>query len=235
MRISTVLFDLDGTLLPMDMEKFSKAYFSGLISCLQPFGIEADELYAAFQGGINAMVKNNGGETNETVFWSYFRERFGDKVREMLPAVNCWYREDFEKIRSSCGFNPLAAKAVARCKAAGLRTVLATNPFFPRIATEARTRWAGLEPKDFELITTYENSCFCKPRPEYYREVLQKLGCSAEECLMVGNDTLEDTAAEQLGISVFLITDCLIDRKNAPLSSWDHGDFNKLIEKIEQL
>ena len=107
MRISTVLFDLDGTLLPMDMDTFSKAYFSGLISCLRPFGIEADELYAAFQGGINAMVKNNGGETNETVFWSYFRERFGDKVRDMLPAVNRWYREDFEKIRSSCGGCPL--------------------------------------------------------------------------------------------------------------------------------
>ena len=62
--------------------------------------------------------------------------------------------------------------------------VLATNSIFPRIATENRIRWAGLEPDDFALITTYENSTYCKPNPAYYREVLGKLGLEAEECLV---------------------------------------------------
>ena len=43
-------------------------------------------------------------------------------------------------------------------KELGLRAVLATNPIFPAVATRSRIRWAGLEPEDFELCTTYENS-----------------------------------------------------------------------------
>ena len=36
-------------------------------------------------------------------------------------------------------------------KEKGLRTVLATNPIFPNVATVARTRWAGLSVDDFDL------------------------------------------------------------------------------------
>ena len=42
----------------------------------------------------------------------------------------------------------------------GLRVALATNPIFPEAAIKSRIRWAGLEPEDFELYTTYENIGF---------------------------------------------------------------------------
>ena len=91
--------------------------------------------------------------------------------------------------------------------------MLATNPFFPAIATHKRVRWAGLEPEEFAFITTYENSSYCKPNLEYFRQLLDALGLQPEECVMVGNDALEDTAAAQLGIPVFLLTDCLLNKK----------------------
>ena len=38
--IKTILFDLDGTLLPMDQDAFTKAYFKSLSEYLLPFGYE---------------------------------------------------------------------------------------------------------------------------------------------------------------------------------------------------
>ena len=113
--------------------------------------------------------------------------------------------------------------------------VLATNPIFPRIATENRIRWAGLGPDDFALITTYENSTYCKPNPAYYREILEKLGRKAEECLMVGNDVVEDGAAQRLGIPVFFLTPCLINPQGKDISAIPHGGFDELAAYLGQL
>ena len=135
---------------------------------------------------------------------------------------------EFQGARVSCGFAPQAAGLVKKLKAAGYRVLLATNPIFPAIATENRIRWAGLEPEDFELYTTYENACHCKPNPDYYRDILDSMALASSECLMVGNDATEDTAAEQTGMQVFLLTDCLINKENKDLSQWPHGGFEEL-------
>ena len=92
-----------------------------------------------------------------------------------------------------------------------------------------RIRWAGLEPEDFELVTTYEDSPYCKPNPDYYRYVLARLGASPEESLMTGNDLGEDVRAAGLaGIRGFLLTDCLINRENEDISALPHGGFDEL-------
>lgn len=111
---------------------------------------------------------------------------------------------------------------------------LATNPIFPEIATMQRIDWAGLDPKDFDLITTYENSYSCKPNPTYYKEVLTKLGVTEDEykdCLMIGNDVDEDVvAARQIGMQTYLITDCMINKHNVDISDIPHGSFEDLVE-----
>ena len=113
--------------------------------------------------------------------------------------------------------------------------VLATNPIFPAIATEHRMRWAGLSPDDFVHYTTYENSRFCKPNLAYYTEITDRLGVSPEECLMVGNDVGDDMVTENLGMKVFLLTDCLINKENVDLSAYPHGGFAELSAFIEDL
>ena len=120
-------------------------------------------------------------------------------------------------------------------KACGLRTALATNPIFPAMATERRIAWAGLSTSDFELYTTYENSRFCKPNPDYYLDVMQSLGVCPEECLMVGNDVAEDMIAQTLGCRVFLLTDCLINPKGADISVYPNGSYDDLIAFIQNL
>ncbi len=235
MKITTVLFDLDGTLLPMDQNLFIKAYFGGLARRLAPHGYEPQKLIDSIWQGTAAMVKNDGTTTNEERFWQGFEAAYGKPARQDEEHFAAFYREDFDKAQSSCGYTPAAREVIDTVHACGLRTALATNPIFPAMATERRIAWAGLSTSDFELYTTYENSRFCKPNLEYYRDVMQKMGVCPEECLMVGNDVAEDMIAEQLGSRVFLLTDCLLNSKGADISAYPQGGFTELIDFIKNL
>lgn len=233
MKITTVLFDLDGTLLPMDQNVFVKAYFGGIAKKLAPHGYEPQKLIDTIWAGTAAMVKNDGRENNETVFWRTFAGIFGvERARRDYPLFEEFYRECFDEVSKSCGYNPAARRIIDLLAQNGIRRVLATNPIFPSIATEKRMAWAGLSPKDFEFFTTYENSCHCKPNLDYYRDILKEIGCRPEECLMVGNDVGEDMIAEKLGMQVFLLTDCLINKNGEDLDAYPHGDFSALAEYL---
>ena len=146
-----------------------------------------------------------------------------------------FYQREFQKARNSCGFQPAAAPAVREIRSLGYRVILATNPLFPAVATQSRIRWAGLEPEDFECITTYENARFCKPNPDYYREILGKLSLDPGDCLMVGNDVDEDMVAETLGMKAFLLTDCLINRNGKDISRYPSGGFPELLQYVRSL
>ena len=235
MKITTVLFDLDGTLLPMDQNVFIKAYFGGLARRLAPHGYDPQKLIDSIWQGTAAMVKNNGDVTNEERFWQGFEAAYGKPARQDEEHFAAFYREDFDKVRTSCGYTPAAREIVDTAKSCGLRVALATNPIFPAMATERRIAWAGLTPSDFELVTTYENSRHCKPNPDYYRDVMQTLGVKPEECLMVGNDVGEDMIAETLGARVFLLTDNLINSKNVDISVYPNGSYADLINFIKNL
>ena len=235
MKITTVLFDLDGTLLPMDQEAFVKAYIGALVKAITPFGCDSKALANAIMAGTVAMVKNTGEQTNEDIFWQFLVNACGPSVKQDMSIYDEFYRNDFQKVRTVCGFAPEARLVIDHVKELGLRPVLATNPLFPTLATESRIRWAGLDPKEFALYTTYETSHYCKPNPAYYREVLDQLHADPSECLMVGNDVGEDMIAEQLGMRVFLLTDCIINRKNEDISRFPHGGFADLLSYLNRL
>ena len=235
MSIKAVLFDLDGTLLPMDQDTFIKAYLGGMAKKLAPHGYNPDELVKAVYAGMKAMTMNNGSNTNEVAFWNAFTSILGDEVRNDMPIFNEFYRNEFQEVKNICGFLPEAATTVRKLKEMGYRVALATTPMFPSIATESRIRWAGLEPEDFEIFTTYEDYHFCKPSLNYYKEVIEKLGVKAEECLMVGNDVGEDMITETLGMKVFLMPADLINKVGKDITQYPQGDFEDLLAYIKTL
>lgn len=227
-NITTVMFDLDGTLLPMELENFTNTYFALLAQKAAPYGYDPKSLTAAVWKGTKAMIANDGSMSNDARFWQVFAGVLGERVLEMRPVFDSFYANEFHGARSAVWENPLAKKAVEGLRAQGCQVILATNPLFPAVGVATRLSWLGLDLEDFALVTTYENSSYCKPNPAYFVQILEKLGRRGEECLMVGNDTEEDVlAAQKAGVEAYLVTDCLNGKDEGvePAGRGSFGDF----------
>ena len=233
MKFDAILFDLDGTLLPMDYDEFTAGYFGLLARAVAPLGYTKDSLISAMWKGVAAMMKNDGTMPNADRFWQVFASMIGEHIYADIPKFDDFYRHSFHNAKAFTQPTPSAAKAVALARECSEKVVLATNPLFPRVAVEARLEWAGISPDSFELITDYENSSFCKPNPAYFIEILDKIGADPKKCLMIGNNADEDIAAAQAaGISTFLITDCLIASGEIP--STPKGSFEELFAFLSE-
>ena len=235
-KITTVLFDLDGTLIRMDQDRFIELYFKSILGKLASLGYDAALMYKALEESVRATIRNDGSMLNEERFWSTFSEYapgVRDAVKEILDE---YYAKDFMLVikESCCGFER-AKEIVELAKKCGKRCILATNPLFPMVATVNRMALSGLAPDDFEYVTAYENSSACKPNPTYFTELLGKLGISPDECVMIGNDTRDDFSASAIGIPVFFLTECLINNTGMDISCHPHGSFDDLKAYIESL
>lgn len=231
----TILFDLDGTLLPMDQDHFTKVYLTELGKKGASLGYDPKELVGIVMAGLEVMVANDGTMTNEERFWELFIAKFGGDVKAHTVAFEDFYRNEFKQVAKATQPTALARRYVDILKKKGYQLVLATNPIFPQIATYERMRWAGLKPDDFSLVTTYENSSYAKPNPNYYQEILQAIAAEPENCLMIGNDAYEDVSATKLGIDVYLVTDDLINSQAADISSYRQGTRADLLAYLQQL
>lgn len=233
--MKTFLFDLDGTLLPMDQEVFIKKYFSEIAKVCAPLGYEAKALMNTIWEGTLSMISNDGTTTNRQRFWDTFARLFGEHARKSEKHFDKFYENEFNNVKVTTSPTPLAGECVRILKEKGYRLILATNPIFPKAATLSRVRWAGLNPEDFELITTYENSTYCKPSLDYYKEILEKSNVQASECIMVGNDVKEDMCVSQLGMDTFLLKDYIINEKQEDISKYRQGFMKDLYEFLDDL
>ena len=234
MTYQAILFDLDGTLLPMDLDQFTEGYFHLLAQTAAPYGYREETLVPALWKGVGAMGKNQGNRSNCEAFWETFAQVLGPQVYDHIPIFDAFYATEFQKARSFTGPNPRASQAVALARRKAERVILATNPLFPPAGVRIRLSWVGLRPEDFDWVTDYENSSACKPNPAYYWEILNRMHLEPSCCLMVGNDVQEDVeAAGAAGLETFLVTDCLINRGGMPGCA--QGDFTALLQFLEEL
>ena len=237
MSIRHMLFDLDGTLLPMVQDEFVKFYMPLLAKSYIQAGIKVDpkEFTGAVWKGYEAMVKNDGTRTNREAFWSYMEDILPTTTEESEALAVRFYEGDFNQAIRSTSPSPLSNQIVKTAKERGLHIYLATNPVFPRCATLNRIRWAGMDAEDFELITTYEDNSYCKPNVEYFRTVLVELKLDPAECIMVGNDVEEDLVIRQLGVRTYLVTDTMENKKNLPIHTDYKGSMEDLLEFVRTM
>ena len=233
--MKAILFDLDGSLLPMDQDGFVGHYFKLLGEMMSALGYDPKASVKAVIAGTKAMSVNDGSKTNEEAFWEVFGGLLGEGVRACEPDFDRFYRTEFEKTRAFASPTPLAKEIISVVKAKGYRTALATNPIFPRVATLARLRWAGLSEQDFELISTYEGFRFSKPNPGYYGQVLDIMGLMPMDCLMAGNDIGDDAVALDMGMDFFLLTDCLINRDGRDITPFEKGTLQEFLHFAKNL
>ncbi len=231
-----VLFDLDGTLLPMDNEYFIQVYFKLLCKKMAAYGYDPDRLVQTVWRGTKAMMKNDGKVTNEELFWQIFLEEYGEKGKQDRTIVDGFYTNEFHQAVQATDPNPeLAKKAIREAKEHFDYVVLATSPVFPAAGVATRLSWIDLKLSDFDYVTTYENSCYVKPNPAYFQNILQQLDVSAENCLMIGNDVSDDILpALQLGFSVYWLDDYKINKTGQDMDC-PHGNYLEMIDFLSTI
>ncbi len=231
--MNTILFDLDGTLLPMDLEEFEHDYFKRVCGAFPE--ILPDSMIKAIWTGVKAIVKNNGSMSNREAFAAAFSSLGIMDFYENEERFLQFYRTDFQECVKACRVTDLSRRIIHILKEKGYKLVIATNPIFPQIATYSRLKWLGLDADDFLLVTTYENSSHAKPNPEYYSEICDKLSLNPADCVMIGNDTAEDGSAAAAGMDVIIVSDCLINKGNLPLDNYTVITLEGLIEWASRL
>ena len=235
-KITTILFDLDGTLIRMDQDEFIRLYFVSILDKIGRLGFDVAVVRNALEAAVVATLRNDSGLSNEQRFWQVFDEASSGLADQLRSQIDSYYSNEFNTVvEQSCEAYPRAREVLLAAKRKGMRIILATNPLFPMVATHARIRFGGMSPEDFEYITAYENSSYCKPNPAYFTELLSKLDISPEECVMIGNDTRDDFSALALGIPVFVLTECLINKCCVDLNEYPHGGFDELLSYIKSL
>ncbi len=192
--LKAILFDLDDTLLGNSMDTFIPAYFQALTRYVAEW-VPPEQLISELLRCTRAMEANDGtGPTNEERFAAAFFPALGYDPDELRPVFDQFYVEEFPKLRGLTRTRPEARPLVEWAFERGLQVAIATNPLFPRSPIEQRLAWAGVPVTEFDyaLVTCYENMHATKAHPAYYREILDRLGRRAGECLMVGDDWERD-------------------------------------------
>ncbi len=226
---TTILFDLDGTLLPLDMDDFIKKYFKLLTEEFSDLGA-APEFIEILMASTRDMIENDGGKTNKDIFeLSFFNRLSVENKKEILRRFDDFYRHKFPLLERKFEFDYSAADLIELLKEKNYKLVLATNAIFPREAIIERVKWAQVNPDVFSFISSYENMHFAKPNINFYKEILEKIEEDPEDCIMIGNDVEEDMIAGKLGMTTFLVEDYKIERTNSCQPDW-RGSFSELIK-----
>jgi HAD superfamily hydrolase (TIGR01549 family) len=234
MLIRSILFDLDGTLLDNTMDTFLPKYLEALVPRMAHL-IPPHRFVEQLMSSTRVMTENTDlTRTNRRVFMEDFFPKVGHPPEVLMPIFEDFYAHDFGRLRVYARTKPEARMIMEEVFAQDYKVVIATSPVFPLTAIEQRLEWAGVRDFDYALITSYENMHASKPHLAYYREILDKIDCPAEECLMVGNSFEDDIApAMKLGIRCFWVVDTRPDvTKRTLRADWQGtlADFGRLIE-----
>ncbi|MBN2604246.1 MAG: HAD hydrolase-like protein [Bacilli bacterium] len=232
--INTILFDLDGTVLPMDFDQFMRQYFINLGIHFKD-KIDPNLLVQYVRECSDLMIGNDTGNTNEEVFMAAFEKRIGHDITEYKEMFSMYYDTLFQRVQATTYPSKEMIESVKILQEKGYTIVLATNPLFPMKANHHRVRWAGLTPEDFSYISAFEMNHYCKPNAMYFEEVLQTIQKKPEECMMIGNDVVDDLGAMKLGIKTYIITDCIVNRNNIDYHSDYKGNYQDFLQFVKAL
>jgi FMN phosphatase YigB (HAD superfamily) len=228
--VRAILFDLDGTLLDLDLGSFLRGYFHALGEAVERHYSGVDVLGRVLES-TEAMQEPHPGLTNREVFHRDFERRTGIDLdlAENSVVFEDFYRDVFPGLGKAFGPAKGARRAVEAALERGLRVVVATQPIFPRAAIEHRLAWAGLSDLGLDTLTTYEIMHSCKPHAPYFREAAALVDCEPVDCVMVGDDRALDMPAADVGMRTFYV-----GADAATHADW-HGDLDGFADLLPRL
>jgi FMN phosphatase YigB (HAD superfamily) len=205
-----VLFDLDGTLLDIDIDRFLEDYFGALgpvVAHVIGTPSDAPAGLRAVLDATSAMMAAHPDLTNRQVFNAHFRDATGvdlDLDEFALPFER-FYAHVFPTLRKGLGPRDGAREALLTAAGLGMQVAIATNPIFPADAIRERMRWANVADVPVDAVTTYEVMHATKPHPAYFSETAAMLDVDPRDCLMVGDDRVLDMGAADIGMRTFYV------------------------------
>jgi len=130
--ISTLLFDLDDTLLGNDMGTFLPAYFQRLTQYLAAdLDGQTTRFLAELLNGTRAMIASTDpARTLSAVFADHFYPAMGWEPEAWTPRWEDFYRTGFAELRRLTTSRPAARAVMEWAFAQGYEVVIATSPLF---------------------------------------------------------------------------------------------------------
>ena len=229
-HIRAVLFDLDGTLLQVEMAEFIPRYIAGLAENFSDL-VSAKKFKKSLLNGIRELITGAAnGATNEERLMTTLERDLSISARDFHQRLGSFREQGVEFLADLVTDIPAGRAAVEHCQTQNQTLVLATNPVFPMFMIDARRRWSGLCSTPFDHVTSYENSSYCKPSLAYFEEVAEKIGVPAKQCLMIGNDSSHDLAAMGVGMTTYLVDTYLVERPGRRWPSDYRGNHVELLK-----
>ena len=235
-KVEAILFDLDGTLLRVQMDHFIPRYVERLAAYCSP-QVKPRRFSRTMLEAIRCLImeEGNGSSSNEQRLFALLKQQLGIAETVLIESLEHYAVHHLEELQHLVHPIPLAQRILKDCHRRNIPMVLATNPVFPRFMIEARMVWGGVDRSFFRHITSYENSRYCKPQAGYFREIAALLNIPPQRCLMVGNDSSHDLAAAAIGMQTFLVDTWLVERDEKRWPSHHRGDHRALQQFLEQL
>ncbi len=236
--IEAVLFDLDETLLNLNLDAYVRAFSLRrveLVACIAR--TSAVRVAVPFTRALVRMLGERDDDlTNLACLDGRFEELTGIPLDDPVIAgcLDFYDREVFNPAMHASAAvggrpRPGGLACLEACRALGIKVALATNPTFPEACTRERMRWAGVDGFPFDHATFIENATRAKPWGRYYEEVCAALGVSPERCLMVGNDPKNDFARDGVPLRT-----CYVGRGTVRRAWWQ-GDLEGLARALPRL
>jgi FMN phosphatase YigB (HAD superfamily) len=204
--LKAVLFDLDNTLVLFDEPAFYKRYFARICRSFSDI-FPPEEFRNRLLRATMALRRSEGEVSNRRFFLEVFTEGHGHPVTELWRRFMKFYEEEYDRIEVEVRVPAGLHDGINGLQQRGLKLVVASNPIFPLMVQQKRMAWAGIDRFRFDLVTHIENMSFVKPRLEYYLQICEKIDAAPGECLMVGNDPINDMVAGITGMKTYLTTE----------------------------
>ncbi|MCL2654691.1 MAG: HAD family hydrolase [Coriobacteriia bacterium] len=206
--IRAVFFDLDGTLIDYVSVARAISYFAEFSRFLGA-ELDLDEARGEqlINGAVGAMFDPHPGRSNQQAFDDYYATELGrqhDRARYQALFTR-FFQDVFPTLQSNERPAAFNRHAVQSCRDRGLTVAIASQPIFCAAAIKARLAWAGLEDMNIPLASSSENAFTVKPELSYYQELASRLDLTPRQCLMVGNEDLNDMSASQVGMTTFYV------------------------------
>lgn len=175
MKISAVIFELDGTVIANEGE-----YGEAFSRVLRRLGVEDDFTYPHVEG--------IGIEEN----WNIFIKKYNIKTNKTLGELATETQNEYTKLISRITLRDGFENLVGDLRNAGIKIALTTSSTWDVV--EEVFDQLGIETL-FDSITTGEEVKYKKPDPEIFDKTADKLGINPEDCLVIESSVVGIEAA----------------------------------------